>query len=112
MAVTKIRGPQPRRSSLAAARKFAYIETMKVEAIKEAIAGLPADEKTRLATWIIRQDMMEWDRQIEEDFTPGGRGMALLEEAEADVREGRARPLDDVLAEARAARKSQSKRRR
>ena len=85
---------------------------MKVEAIKEAIAGLPADEKTRLATWIIRQDMMEWDRQIEEDFSAGGRGMALLEEAEADVREGRARPLDDVLAEARAARKSQSKRRR
>ena len=56
--------------------------------------------------------MMEWDRQIEEDFTAGGRGMALLEQAEADVREGRARPLDDVLAEARVTRKSQSKRRR
>ena len=85
---------------------------MKVEAIKEAIAELPAEEKTRLAAWIVRQDLLEWDRQIEQDFSAGGRGMALLEEAEADVRQGRARPLDDVLAEARATRKSRPKSRR
>lgn len=83
-----------------------------MEAIKEAIAELPEDEKTRLAAWIVRQDMLEWDRQIEQDFSLGGRGMALIEEAEADVREGRARSLDGALAEAKATRKSQSKRRR
>ena len=77
---------------------------MTVEAIKVAIAELPADEKTRLAAWLLQQDMKEWDSQIEDDFSPGGRGMALLEEAEADVREGRVRPLDDLLAEAKARR--------
>ncbi len=85
---------------------------MKVETIKEAIAELPPNQKTHLAAWIVQQDLIEWDRQIEEDFSAGGRGMALLEEAEADAREGRVRPLDDVLAEAKVVRKSQSKRRR
>lgn len=85
---------------------------MTVEAIKVAIAELPADEKTRLAAWLLKQDLKEWDSQIEEDFSPGGRGMVLLEEAEADVREGRVRPLDDLLAEAKAKRKSRPKRQR
>jgi hypothetical protein len=85
---------------------------MTVDAIKEAIAELPADAKTRLAAWLLQQDMKEWDRQIEDDFSPGGRGMAMLEEAEADVREGRVRPLDDLLTEAKARRKSRPKRQR
>jgi hypothetical protein len=85
---------------------------MTVEAIKEAIAELPADAKTRLAAWLLQQDMKEWDRQIEDDFSPGGRGMALLEEAEADVREGRVRPLDELLTHAKARRKSRPKRQR
>jgi hypothetical protein len=82
---------------------------MTLEAIKEAIKGLPLDEKTRLAAWLLQQDMQEWDRQIEEDFSPGGGGMALLEEAEAEVREGEARPMDEFLSEMRARRSHQSK---
>jgi hypothetical protein len=74
---------------------------MTMEAIKEAIAELPPAEKTRLATWLLQQDLEEWDRQIQEDFSPGGRGMALLEEARADVREGRVKPMDELLAKAR-----------
>lgn len=85
---------------------------MNVEAIKVAIDELPADEKTRLAAWLLQQDLKEWDRQIEQDFSPHGRGMALLEEAEADVRRGRVRPLDDVLAEAKARPESRPKRQR
>jgi hypothetical protein len=53
--------------------------------------------------------MEEWDRQIDEDFSPGGRGMVLLEEATADVRKGRVKPLDGFLAEARTGRKAQTK---
>jgi hypothetical protein len=68
--------------------EFRYIEGMTLEAIKDAITELPVDEKTRLAAWLLQQDMKEWDRQIEEDFSPGGRGMMLLEEAEAGVRAG------------------------
>jgi hypothetical protein len=77
---------------------------MTLEGIKEAIKGLTSEEKTRLAAWLLQQDSEEWDRQIEEDFTPGGPGMALLEEAEADAREGRVKPMDEFLAEAKARR--------
>jgi len=84
-----------------AAEHFAYIESMTVEAIKEAITGLPRAERTRLAAWLLQQDMEEWDRQIQEDFSPGGRGMPLLEQAQADVREGRVKPMDELLANAR-----------
>jgi len=82
---------------------------MTVEAIKDAITELPRDEKTRLSAWLLQQDMEEWDRQIQHDFSPGGTGMALLEEAEADVRNGRAKPLNEILAEAKARRQSQPK---
>lgn len=62
---------------------------MTVESIKEAIAELGADEKASLTAWLIEQDRADWDRQMEEDFSPGGAGMALLEEAEDDIRAGR-----------------------
>jgi hypothetical protein len=78
---------------------------MTLEAIKGAIIELPRDEKTRLAAWLLQQDMEEWDRQIQYDFSPGGPGTALLEEAEADVRDGRAKPMDEILAEAKARRR-------
>jgi len=58
---------------------------MTVESIKEAIAELGLDEKASLTAWLVEQDTAEWDRQIEEDFSSGGAGMALLEEAQAVV---------------------------
>lgn len=82
---------------------------MTLEAIKEAIAELPANERSQLSEWLLRQDMKEWDRQIEEDFSAGGRGMALLEEAEAEVRQGRVRPMDEFLAEAREGRNNRTR---
>jgi hypothetical protein len=83
---------------------------MTIEAIKEAIEELPPRAKTRLAAWILRQDRKEWDREIREDFSPGGRGMALLEEAEADVREGRVKTLDALVAATKTRRKPRPKR--
>jgi hypothetical protein len=77
---------------------------MTIEDIKEAIAELPLDEKTRLAAWVLQQDLEEWDRQIGDDFSPGGPGMALLEEAQADARAGRSKPLEQFLSETRARR--------
>ena len=78
---------------------------MTVESIKQAIAELPSEQKTSLTAWLVRQDMDDWDRQIEQDFSPGGAGMALLNEAEADVRQGRLKPMDELLAEVKAKRK-------
>jgi len=74
---------------------------MTVEAIKEAIAELGAEEKTSLAAWLIEQDAAEWDRQMEEDFSPGGAGMALIEEAEADAIAGRVQSMDEFLSQSR-----------
>jgi len=73
-----------------------------VESIKQAIAELGPEEKTSLATWLIDQDEAEWDRQMEVDFSPGGAGMALLAEAEADVRAGRTTPTDDFMTQQKA----------
>jgi hypothetical protein len=53
---------------------------MTVESIKQAIAELGPEDKTSLAAWLIEQDAAEWDRQLEEDFSPSGAGMALLGE--------------------------------
>ena len=78
---------------------------MTVESIKQAIAELPSEQKTSLTAWLVRQDMDDWDRQIEQDFSPGGAGMALLNEAEADIRQGRLKPMDELLAEVKARRK-------
>jgi len=57
---------------------------MTAESIKEAISELGAEEKASLTAWLVEQGAAEWDRQIEEDFSHGGAGVALLEEAEFD----------------------------
>jgi len=59
------------------------------------IAELPAEEKTALATWLNEQQMDEWDRQMQTDFSPGGRGAKLVERVKADVRAGKFRPMDE-----------------
>ena len=71
------------------------VVSMTVEAIKEAIEHLPDEEKTALAAWIIEQDMNAWDKQIEQDFSPGGAGMPLLEQVKADIRAGKFKPFEE-----------------
>jgi len=39
--------------------------------------------------------MDEWDRQMQTDFSPGGRGAKLVERVKADVRAGKFRPMDE-----------------
>jgi hypothetical protein len=68
---------------------------MTLEAIKEAIAGLPAEERNALAAWLTEQETDDWDRQMSKDFSPGGRGAAILDKVKADVRAGKFRRMDD-----------------
>lgn len=75
---------------------------MHVEAIKEEISQLSAEDRHQLAAWLEELDELEWDRQIEEDFSPGGRGMPLLAELERELAEGKTRPVEEVCAERRA----------
>ncbi|MBZ5625910.1 MAG: hypothetical protein LAQ69_45555 [Acidobacteriia bacterium] len=57
---------------------------MTLEAIKEAIVQLPEEERLALESWLAKA----WDAQIENDFSPGGAGMALLEEVDAQIEAG------------------------
>ena len=82
---------------------------MTVEDIKAAIEQLPEPERLELADWLDAMRNRAWDAEMERDFSSGGRGMRLLEEVEADIREGRVKPLEEFLAEAKASRHSQSK---
>ncbi len=68
---------------------------MTLEALKQAIAELPAEEKAALATWLNEQEMDEWDRRMQKDFSPGGRGMRLVKKVKADIRAGKFRPMDE-----------------
>ena len=82
---------------------------MTVEDIKAAIEQLPVPERFELADWLDAMKKRAWDAEMERDFSSGGRGIRLLEEAEADIREGRVKPMDEFLAEAKARRHSRSK---
>jgi hypothetical protein len=73
------------------ARRYAY--DMTLAAIKSAIEGLPEQEKTALIDWLLRRDREEWDKQVAEDFSPGGRGAKLLEEVDAAIDRGDFKPL-------------------
>jgi hypothetical protein len=68
---------------------------MTVEAIKEAITGLHADERQSLAFWLNELEYDAWDRQMVRDFSPGGRGEALVEKVKREIAEGRAIPFDE-----------------
>ena len=58
---------------------------MTLEDIKEAVVHLSVPERQQLAEWFgeLRED--EWDRQMEKDFSPGGRGAHLVERIDRDI---------------------------
>ena len=62
---------------------------MTLEGIKEAIEHLPEREQLALESWLAER----WDAQLQRDFSPGGPGMALLEEADAEIASDNERPL-------------------
>jgi len=72
---------------------------MTVEAIKDAIAGLPAEERHSLAAWLNELEYDAWDREMVKDFSPGGHGAALAERVKRQIAEGKARPMEEGFAE-------------
>ena len=75
---------------------------MTVEAIKQEIGRLSEPERKLLLDWLEELEEEAWDREMEQDFAPGGRGAHLLEEVKADIAAGRTKPMDQFLAEAKA----------
>jgi hypothetical protein len=82
---------------------------MTVKTIKEAIEHLPAEDQIELWQWFDDRQKAAWDAEIERDFSAGGSGMFLLEEAREDLAAGRTKPLDEFLAEAKVKRQTRSK---
>jgi len=66
---------------------------MTIDALKDAITGLPDEDKIALATWLNIQTMDEWDRQMDRDFAPGGRGSHVIEKIKDDIRAGKFSPM-------------------
>jgi hypothetical protein len=66
---------------------------MSLAEIEKAVATLSPEELTRLAAFIARRDKLAWDKQIEEDFSPGGKHAATLEKLDAEIDAGDFTPL-------------------
>ena len=67
---------------------------MTVEAIKEAITKLAEEERFVLASWIIEREYDAWDKQMVNDFSPGGRGGHVVERIKRQVDTGQFRPMN------------------
>jgi hypothetical protein len=63
-----------------------------VDAITAAIAELPPEQVAQIRAWLNERAEAEWDAQIEQDER-AGRLDALAEQALAEHRAGRTRPL-------------------
>ena len=74
---------------------------MDLAEIQHAIEELPQEQQAVLAAWLAERDQAEWDAEIERDFSPGGAGMALLEEMKADARAGQFKPFGEGRPEKR-----------
>ena len=66
---------------------------MDLTEIQRAIERLPAEQQASLAVWLSERDRLQWDLELEEDFSPGGAGMALLDRVRAQVGRGESKPM-------------------
>ena len=67
---------------------------MSLTELKKAIQKLPDEDKAALASWLAELDRQAWDVQITQDFSPGGPGMKLLEEVDAEIDRGNFKRLE------------------
>ena len=65
---------------------------MNLAQIQHVIEELPVEDQTALAAWIVNRERARWDEEIEQDFSPGGAGMDLLDKVKQRVRQGLSRP--------------------
>jgi hypothetical protein len=58
---------------------------MTVDDIKQAIAGLPGEERHSLAVWLNELEYDDWDKEMLKDFSPGGRGYHFVEKVQREI---------------------------
>jgi hypothetical protein len=70
---------------------------MSLSELQRAIEALSAEQQASLAAWLAERDGRQWDIEIEQDFSPGGAGMALLDRVRAQVGRGESTPITEGL---------------
>jgi hypothetical protein len=68
---------------------------MDLTEIQHAIEALPAEQQASLADWLAERDRRQWDLELEDDFSPGGAGMALLDRVREQVGRGESKPMTE-----------------
>ena len=66
---------------------------MSLVEVKQTIERLSEEDQAALVAWLDQRDRESWDRQITRDFSPGGAGMTLLEQVDAEIDKGNFKPL-------------------
>jgi len=66
---------------------------MSLAEIEEAVDKLSPEDLIKLAAHIARRDKLAWDKEIEEDFSPGGKHENALKKVEAEIDAGNFTPL-------------------
>jgi hypothetical protein len=61
---------------------------MRLSEIEKAVDELPPKELAKLAAYVARRDKLAWDRELEEDFSPGGKHEKVLEKIDAEIDAG------------------------
>ena len=66
---------------------------MSLAEIEEAVDKLPPKDLAKLSAHIARRDKLAWDKEIEKDFSPGGKHEKMLEKIDAEIDAGNFTPL-------------------
>jgi len=61
--------------------------------LQQAIEALPVEQQASLAAWLAERDRRQWDLEVEQDFSPGGAGMSLLDHVRAQADLGESLPM-------------------
>ena len=64
----------------------------RVEKIEQSVKEVAGDELTQFREWFAEYDAAQWDEQIASDIE-AGRLDKLIDQAKADIANGRTRPL-------------------
>ena len=66
---------------------------MSLAEIEKAVDELSPNELTKLAAYIARRDKLAWDKELEEDFSPGAKHEKALKRIDAEIDSGNFTPL-------------------
>jgi len=66
---------------------------MSLAEIEQAVDKLSPEDLIKLAAHIARRDKFAWDKEIEEDFSPGGKHEKTLKKVDVEIDAGNFTPL-------------------